>query len=987
MEKPAKNKTAKGLVSLITIIIVLSSILAGSIYYEKSASTITGRVTGMEGVSGMQGAEQAQTPKVNYPHLGDILPFIELSDGKRANLDGEYFIPASDIGIPIYKDDEGKRYKSRGEPVGNSQYGYDYVAKREIKGQVNVDYLYSASGNSIFTDNPIGVRISGEGRRDYEISKDGYEQKIKPHLEKAGYSASYEYLVDTKSGDRVGIKIFNKDSEITKLYFSGPEGATIPEFYFSSSEGREFLESKGLISRQTTDTTSSTAQTKQPPTSNIYISPNSVRVDDIIAGKKVIKVERNEKDKITTIALEGDKKITIGDNQVVDKRTGTVKSKPSVGAIGAQAVGTVGSSGPRPDQEKPIFDEPNNDGLAVFIYAPDKNGMQRIEIEYQDPISVHKDILGTITENNWDRTLTRIENEVQFTIKDKNIIRDIRIYPDTGRQLVNEQTLDSSGKATSLVVTEKIGNGKGGFTGDTKIIRRPNFNAENEVYTEELRFASDDIKSIKYKVSQVGNTIKHNIDTVTFKSASGKTLVISGEAYSSLRVADNNLASFSEHARKIGINNINKVNQKDGVNHVGNLDGNHIRLLINNNFAAMKGANLVGYVNNDGTSISIDGKANLKEDGGYELHVSSTAFVRSKGADGNYYISRIEHRTSKGDLISGDYNLQVGTTEIEARDFDLTKRPYSNPYSEPKKYILYPPESNPSSKVYGMQKVEVDSETYYIDTSESGFGTFLGIGSVDIYNAEGKKVDKNLDDVKLIINEGLKKEGLPTLRQQSSQQFFRNLELTFTEFRGLRYWAKFFMNEDKLLEWREKTDEIFAKYYLGTEYWTSKICDKYIDGEQVGIAFAETPQGLAQIGAHVEAARTKPITTENGTTYIYKITFNVRNGDYEKDLRAPEEMKINVVLKGERTIDVFKQEQTIKRGSSFGKSGRNAIVKESIALYSQICIRFDKTPLRWKLDDKELCNKIQESSEEPTKIETPETKAQKKAAEAELNDF
>ena len=50
-KKISYNKTAKGLVSLITIIIVLSSILAGSIYYEKS-NEITGRATGMEGVSG-----------------------------------------------------------------------------------------------------------------------------------------------------------------------------------------------------------------------------------------------------------------------------------------------------------------------------------------------------------------------------------------------------------------------------------------------------------------------------------------------------------------------------------------------------------------------------------------------------------------------------------------------------------------------------------------------------------------------------------------------------------------------------------------------------------------------------------------------------------------------------------------------------------------------------------------------------------------------
>ena len=50
MKKMDKNKTAKGLVGLGTVIILLVSILAGSIYYENQ---ITGRVTGLEMVSGL----------------------------------------------------------------------------------------------------------------------------------------------------------------------------------------------------------------------------------------------------------------------------------------------------------------------------------------------------------------------------------------------------------------------------------------------------------------------------------------------------------------------------------------------------------------------------------------------------------------------------------------------------------------------------------------------------------------------------------------------------------------------------------------------------------------------------------------------------------------------------------------------------------------------------------------------------------------------
>ena len=47
-----KNKTAQGTLRLFIVIILLASILAGSIYYEKS-NEITGEVVAMERVSGI----------------------------------------------------------------------------------------------------------------------------------------------------------------------------------------------------------------------------------------------------------------------------------------------------------------------------------------------------------------------------------------------------------------------------------------------------------------------------------------------------------------------------------------------------------------------------------------------------------------------------------------------------------------------------------------------------------------------------------------------------------------------------------------------------------------------------------------------------------------------------------------------------------------------------------------------------------------------
>ncbi|MBI2654003.1 hypothetical protein HYX02_04285 [Candidatus Woesearchaeota archaeon] len=254
--------------------------------------------------------------------------------------------------------------------------------------------------------------------------------------------------------------------------------------------------------------------------------------------------------------------------------------------------------------------------------------------------------------------------------------------------------------------------------------------------------------------------------------------------------------------------------------------------------------------------------------------------------------------------------------------------------------------------------------------------------STDALTGEPLKLVINVGDEKL---EAIVKKGKPqgdaqavaklgNLRKEYQiRKFFAELERVLTEFQGLGYYASLFFDEDSLLQWRENVDRIFATFYLGTEYWSSTICRTYLDGEGEGIAYAETPQGLAQVGAHVEATRTQPIKTENGTLFIYKITFTVRNGDYEKDPRAPAEMNVNVLLKGDRVVKVFKQEQNIKRGSVLRKSGRDAIVQESKALFSEVCLTFDKKPERWKLGGNELCNKVVESSGEPADLPAPAT--------------
>ena len=160
---------------------------------------------------------------------------------------------------------------------------------------------------------------------------------------------------------------------------------------------------------------------------------------------------------------------------------------------------------------------------------------------------------------------------------------------------------------------------------------------------------------------------------------------------------------------------------------------------------------------------------------------------------------------------------------------------------------------------------------------------------------------------------------------------------------------------------------------------------------------------MAQIGAHVEATRTPAIEDEKGKKqFIYKITFSVRNGDYEKDPRAPENMTINVKLTGgdpsqqtgstlaRKVVKLFKNDQHVSRGSVFSKAGSSAIVKNSSIIYSEICLTFDKIPEKWKIDRKEddrylVCNIIKESDITATTVRQS-TQASRSGSQ-EINDI
>lgn len=219
---------------------------------------------------------------------------------------------------------------------------------------------------------------------------------------------------------------------------------------------------------------------------------------------------------------------------------------------------------------------------------------------------------------------------------------------------------------------------------------------------------------------------------------------------------------------------------------------------------------------------------------------------------------------------------------------------------------------------------------------------------------------------------GKEKEDIELLKTQfKSRGYFAQLESILTDFSGLGYYATLFFEDEDLDAWRENVDKTFATLYLGTEYWTSDICAVAtdIDRSSQGVAYVDTKTGLAAVAAHIEASRSEQIIgpgKEDNRTgivsptseFLYKITFNVKNGDYDSDPRALEEMEFNIVLRGQREAQLFAEDITLEKGDQFGHTGRNAIVQFSNFFYDKICIEFETTPSSWNLDDDELCNTI-----------------------------
>ena len=360
----------------------------------------------------------------------------------------------------------------------------------------------------------------------------------------------------------------------------------------------------------------------------------------------------------------------------------------------------------------------------------------------------------------------------------------------------------------------------------------------------------------------------------------------------------------------------------------------------------------------------------------------------------------IEFTDKDGNLVarttlSASYSLQSGTKttekfktayfyegkEISKEEFEKLKKEGKDVKEELKLPTFKRTEEKENGKIKYLTTYEFynkfDKDKKLIKTYE---GTKFDMDKkelVEFIYGEGEK--KITLDKEGNIKDGdktLLPNAQTALKQYKSRQYFAIGEFALTEFRGLGYFATWFFDDNELEEWKESVDKLFSEAYLGVEYWVSGICSSNVERDQKGVAYVDTRLGLAGVAAHIEATRSAPVTGPNGTEYIYKITFNVKNGDWDKDPKALEEMEFNVYLYGDRTAKLLSENKKLEKGQSYGRLISDAIAQYSEYYYTQICIKFKEVPSFWTLDDDKLCNTIQGPSTEAETISSGGTTSQ-----------
>ncbi|MFH1317354.1 MAG: hypothetical protein ABII01_07575 [Candidatus Woesearchaeota archaeon] len=273
-----------------------------------------------------------------------------------------------------------------------------------------------------------------------------------------------------------------------------------------------------------------------------------------------------------------------------------------------------------------------------------------------------------------------------------------------------------------------------------------------------------------------------------------------------------------------------------------------------------------------------------------------------------------------------------------------------------------------------------------LDGSPQGYwlkfdcGIYAGCEFVGVVNPENPDVTISPSEAGISAEQLAKYQKLG--KQYSHRRFFSDATRSLTQFRGLAGFSSLFIPDETLQEWREKVDQAFAKMYLGTEYWASKICASNIVLDDESLVYVETPDGLIGIAAHIEGEKIEyPDLANNSMKYIYKISYFVQNHpssvQNEGFRLSDQDMIFNVEVIGPGVRNkIYPEDIELGTGQIKRVGPENLLVKESPFNYDKVCIVFE-TPIRTFGDSfatesrDEVCNKFSKYTGGPTTVRTP----------------
>jgi hypothetical protein len=167
--------------------------------------------------------------------------------------------------------------------------------------------------------------------------------------------------------------------------------------------------------------------------------------------------------------------------------------------------------------------------------------------------------------------------------------------------------------------------------------------------------------------------------------------------------------------------------------------------------------------------------------------------------------------------------------------------------------------------------------------------------------------------------------------------FFSQLTWYFQQYKGMAGWSSLFFDEEFLEDWKQGVNTFFCNIILGgTDCWVSKICGSYADitPSKNGVLFTSSAGGGIEPMAHIEGQRSLPIETPEGQSWIYTITFGIRNS-------GDETMSYNVRFSGPQKSAVWwDSPQPLPKGLTASATGGSALIKHSNNDYREVCLEF-----------------------------------------------